>query len=60
MSESKLFSMAFETLIQVLVLELTIDKLGLINFTKGMLIGNLVGLIIGYIAIKCYIKKGGN
>lgn len=60
MSESKLFSMTFETLIQVLVLELTIDKLGLITFTKGILIGNLVGLVIGYIVIKCYIKKGGN
>lgn len=57
MSESKLFSIAFETLIQVLVIELTIDKLGLITFTKGMLIGNLVGLIIGYIVIKYYIKK---
>ena len=53
----KLFTASFETLRDVMFVELILDKFNILVFTKGMLIGNIVGVILGIILWFTFLKK---
>lgn len=53
----KLFTASFETLRDVMFVELILDKFNILVFTKGMLIGNIVGIILGIILWFTFLKK---
>lgn len=53
----KLFTASFEILRDVMFAELILDKFNILVFTKGMLIGNIVGVILGIILWFTFLKK---
>ena len=53
----KLFTASFEILRDVMFVELILDKFNILVFTKGMLIGNIVGVILGIILWFTFLKK---
>lgn len=53
----KLFTASFETLRDVMFVELILDKFNILVFTKGMIIGNIVGVILGIILWFTFLKK---
>lgn len=52
-----LFTASFEILRDVMFVELILDKFNILVFTKGMLIGNIVGVILGIILWFTFLKK---
>ena len=53
----KLFTASFEILRDVMLVELILDKFNILVFTKGILIGNIVGVILGIILWFTFLKK---
>ena len=53
----KVFTASFEILRDVMFVELILDKFNILVFTKGMLIGNIVGVILGIILWFTFLKK---
>lgn len=53
----KLFKASFEILRDVMFVELILDKFNILVFTKGMFIGNIVGVILGIILWFTFLKK---
>ena len=53
----KVFTASFEILRDVMFVELILDKFNILVFTKGMLIGNIVGVVLGIILWFTFLKK---